>query len=67
LSYLITGSGQPQITGDIKNHKVELPSIPEQQKIADFLTELDNRIDTVTRQLEAARQFKKSLFQQMFV
>ncbi|MGC9062846.1 restriction endonuclease subunit S, partial [Calditerrivibrio sp.] len=45
LNYLITGSGQPQITGEIKKHKVTLPSIPEQQKIADCLSSLDELIE----------------------
>lgn len=67
LNYLITGSGQPQITGDIKQHKVFVPFIKEQQKIADFLTTLDARITAEKSKLTAARQFKKALLQRMFV
>ncbi len=67
LNYLITGSGQPQITGDIKQHKIFVPFIKEQQKIADFLTTLDEKITAEKSKLTATRQFKKALLQRMFV
>jgi type I restriction enzyme S subunit len=65
--YLITGSGQPQITGEIKKHKFLCPHPEEQQKIADTLTALDTKIDAVTAQMDAMLRFKKGLLQQMFV
>ena len=64
--YLITGSGQPQITGEIKNHKVVLPSLQEQQKIADCLASLDDLIRTGEAQLVALKDHKKGLMQQLF-
>lgn len=67
LNYLITGSGQPQITGDIKNHKVNLPSIQEQTKIANFLSSIDKKIELTTKELNSTKEFKKALLQQMFV
>jgi len=67
LTYLITGSGQPQITGDIKTHKVKTPSLPEQTKIANFLSSIDSKIEQVGKQLDESKQFKKALLQQMFV
>ena len=67
LTYLITGSGQPQITGDIKTHKVKIPSLPEQTKIANFLSSIDNKIEQVGKQLDESKQFKTALLQQMFV
>jgi len=67
LTYLITGSGQPQITGDIKTHKVKIPSLPEQTKIANFLSSIDSKIEQVGEQLDKSKQFKKALLQQMFV
>ena len=66
LSYLITGSAQPQITGEIKRHKVSLPSLPEQQKIADCLSSLDDLIRAVEGQLAALNDHKKGLMQQLF-
>ncbi len=67
LTYLITGSGQPQITGDIKTHKIQVPHIKEQAKIASFLSSIDNKIEQVGKQLDESKQFKKALLQQMFV
>lgn len=67
LRYLITGSGQPQITGEIKTHRVSLPSLEEQQKIATFLSQIDEKITLETQKLEGLRKFKKALLQRMFV
>ncbi len=39
----------------------------EQQKIADFLSSLDNKIDLITEELSNAQNFKKALLQQMFI
>jgi type I restriction enzyme, S subunit len=44
-----------------------IPSLPEQQKIANFLSSIDSKIEQVTKQLDKSKQFKKALLQQMFV
>lgn len=44
-----------------------LPCLEEQQKIADFLSSIDNKIDNLTAELEDLKEFKKGLLQQMFV
>ncbi len=67
LRYLITGSGQPQITGNLKGHVIRLPSPPEQTKIANFLSALDRKIESVSQQITHTQTFKKGLLQQMFV
>jgi type I restriction enzyme S subunit len=67
LRYLITGSGQPQITGNLKGHYIGFPSLPEQTKIADFLSALDRKIESVASQIRETQAFKKGLLQQMFV
>ncbi len=52
---------------DIKALKLNLPSNPEQRKIATFLTSIDTKIDQNNKQLEQTKLFKKALLQQMFV
>ena len=43
------------------------PSILEQQKIADFLSSVDQKIDVVSKQIEQLETFKKGLLQKLFV
>lgn len=43
------------------------PSLPEQQKIADCLSSLDDAINQIKAELSAWKEFKKGLLQQMFV
>jgi type I restriction enzyme S subunit len=65
LSYLISGSGQPQITGSIKTHVVKIPALEEQQKIAAVLSTADQEISALQQKLEALKQEKKALMQQL--
>lgn len=51
----------------IKLITISLPPFLEQQKIAEFLTAIDERIDHTTAQLNHTKQWKKGLLQQMFV
>ncbi|WP_394201646.1 restriction endonuclease subunit S [Shewanella waksmanii] len=68
LNRLIFGSGQPLITGgDLKAHKMVVPTFDEQTKIANFLSAIDNKIDLTNSELEKAKEWKKGLLQQMFV
>ncbi|EFH8912912.1 restriction endonuclease subunit S [Escherichia coli] len=65
LKYLISGSGQPQITGNIKTHIINLPCIEEQQKIATVLSAADAEIYTLEKKLACLRDEKKALMQQL--
>ena len=44
-----------------------VPCLEEQTKIAQFLTELDDKINAVDTQIQSAQQWKQGLLQQMFV
>ena len=45
---------------------VSVPVLPEQQRIADCLTSLDNLITAATQELETLKTHKKGLMQQLF-
>lgn len=51
----------------IVDMELPLPHPDEQQKIADFLSAIDKKIDLVAQELQQAKIFKKGLLQQMFV
>ncbi|MGL5935623.1 MAG: restriction endonuclease subunit S, partial [Cetobacterium sp.] len=52
-----------------KLEKLELniPSISEQEKIANFLSSIDKKIELVEKELERNKEFKNGLLQKMFV
>lgn len=61
-------TGVPSLnTKSIANVKCFIPRLIEQQKIADFLSSIDKKIETVATQLAKTKEFKKGLLQKMFV
>ncbi len=54
-------------SSDISSLKVNLPCKEEQQKIANFLSTLDKKLEAVQKQIDQAELFKKGLLQKMFV
>lgn len=52
---------------EFSGFKVRVPCMAEQQKIAEFLSALDEKIALTRQQLDKTKQFKKGLLQRMFV
>jgi len=52
---------------DVKNLRLFLPTIKEQQKIASFLSSLDGRVENINKELTSTQKFKKGLLQGLFV
>ncbi|MFA0515520.1 restriction endonuclease subunit S [Vibrio sp. 10N.222.55.E8] len=52
---------------NLKELKLNLPCLKEQQRISLFLQSIDTKVEGVAEQIEQTKQFKKGLLQQMFV
>jgi len=62
-----TGTSYPAINSkDLGEIKINLPSLPEQQKIADFLTQVDKKIELLEKKQAALEQYKKGVMQKIF-
>ena len=68
IDNIIVAGAQPNISPkDIENFIIKLPVLEEQQKISDFLSSIDSKIESIEKELEGLKEFKKGLLQQMFV
>jgi len=61
-----TGTAQPKLNADIvKKIKIYLPPLPEQQKIADFLTAIDEKITILTDKITQLKTYKRGMMQKL--
>ena len=51
----------------LSSFNVMLPSMDEQTKIANFLSDIDLKIEALNTKIKNCKNFKKGLLQQMFV
>ncbi len=66
---IVEGSGQPQITRQplLKIKILIPPTLAEQEKIASFLSSIDEKIELKKEKLKKIKEYKKGLLQKMFV
>lgn len=67
IEKLTVGSNYPAVnSADVKGLSLPAPPLPEQQKIAAILTVVDDKLDVITRQIEATQSLKQGLMQTLF-
>ncbi len=65
---LANGSTFLEISGkEVRKMRNHFPTLPEQQKIAEFLTSIDKIIESKQKKIDLAENWKKGLMQRMFI
>ena len=68
LKYLDSGSAQSQITiGDLERLNINLPPLPEQKRIAEILSSLDDKIELNNQMNKTLEEMAQAIFKQWFV
>jgi type I restriction enzyme S subunit len=67
FNQITTGGAQPFLSlSEIGKIKVIFPQLPEQTKIANFLTAIDEKLSQLTQKCELLTQYKKGVMQKIF-
>lgn len=61
-----TGNQTNVSTEDVKNIHLNFPTLPEQQKIATFLTAVDEKLQALKQKKSLLEQYKKGVMQKIF-
>lgn len=68
IIFLAQGSTRYNVSkNELMNLKIPIPSIEEQNKIAELFSSIDDKISYETKKLENLKIYKKGLLQQMFI
>jgi type I restriction enzyme S subunit len=63
-----TGTAQPKLNSEVcKKLPLNMPCLQEQKKIANFLSQLDAKINQSQAQLDQQQAYKQGLLQQLFI
>ncbi len=65
--YIETGTQGNLNAKTVRGYDIPLPAIDEQQKIADFLSSLDDKLTLEKEKLDQLKRYKQGLLQRMFV
>lgn len=67
IAFPVETEGYKRHFSILKNRSIFVPQLEEQQKIAAFLTEIDEMINSHQQKITQAEEWKKGLMQRMFV